>query len=157
MSAPRLHPRHAAQGTPEEPVLAAGIVLWRPGPDGPEFLLLRNGRHGSWGFPKGHVDAGERLLETALREVKEETGMQLPESALAPDFADSCLYPVRGHFKRVIYFLARAPGDGSGFRRSAEHDQAAWFNEEAALEHLRFDELRRTLIRASTRLAGSAP
>ncbi|MER3480461.1 MAG: DNA mismatch repair protein MutT [Meiothermus sp.] len=53
-------------------VLGAGGVLFNA--EG-EVLLLRD-RQGFWVFPKGHVDEGESLEQTALREVEEETGVK---------------------------------------------------------------------------------
>ena len=53
-------------------VRAAGGMVTRG--DGMMLLILRNGR---WDLPKGKVEAGETLLEAALREVEEETGMKV--------------------------------------------------------------------------------
>ena len=55
------------------PVLSAGVVVIRPGADGCRYLLLRAFRY--WDFPKGEVAPGERPLDTARREVAEETGI----------------------------------------------------------------------------------
>ena len=41
----------------------------------PLFLLIRDS-YSNWGFPKGHLESGERAEEAALREVREETGLQ---------------------------------------------------------------------------------
>lgn len=42
------------------------------------FLLLKN-RRGFWGFPQGHKEKGESEIQTLIREVREETGIQLLE------------------------------------------------------------------------------
>ncbi len=60
---------------------AGGIVT---APDGTMLLIQRNGR---WDLPKGKVEAGETLLQAALREVQEETGIKtqpLSHSATQP-------------------------------------------------------------------------
>jgi 8-oxo-dGTP pyrophosphatase MutT (NUDIX family) len=55
---------------------SAGAVVFHHGPDGKiEFLLLEH-RAGHWNFPKGLIEKGEQLQETAMREVKEETGLK---------------------------------------------------------------------------------
>lgn len=163
--------RAMPRGTPEDPVLAAGVLLWRPaeraGGPSAEFLLLRNARHGTWGFPKGHLEPGESLMDAALREVREETGMTVRQEGLAADFADTCIYQVPEKdrrpaeaaqgWKRVVHFLARAPEDGREFHRSQEHDEAGWFAEREALVRLQHDSSRRALIRAAERLRLELP
>ena len=52
---------------------AGGIVYRLDGGD-PLFLLIRDS-YQNWGFPKGHLETGERAEDAALREVREETGI----------------------------------------------------------------------------------
>ncbi|MFO1319996.1 MAG: NUDIX domain-containing protein [Burkholderiales bacterium] len=56
-----------------KPRRSAGVVVVRPGGGAWRFLLLRAFRY--WDFPKGGVEAGETLLQTALRETREETSL----------------------------------------------------------------------------------
>jgi len=71
---------------------SAGIVLYRPGPDGPEILLVHPGgpfwakkdEHG-WSIPKGEYDPAEEDGEAAaVREFTEELGQPLPDGARKP-------------------------------------------------------------------------
>jgi 8-oxo-dGTP diphosphatase len=55
-------------------VRAAGGVLWRPGPDGPQVAVVHRPRYDDWSLPKGKLEPGEHPLQGALREVAEETG-----------------------------------------------------------------------------------
>ena len=59
--------------------VSAGGVVFRVEPDAagrprPVFLLIRDS-YRNWGFPKGHLEAGEGPCDAALREVAEETGL----------------------------------------------------------------------------------
>ena len=80
-------------------VSAGGIVLRQP--DGVEerFLLIRDS-YRNWGFPKGHLETDEPPDAAALREVREETGLD--------DVA------LDGALLRSEVRLVGFPGDGSG-------------------------------------------
>lgn len=54
---------------------SAGGVVVRLDDGRPLFLLIRDG-YGHWGFPKGHLERGERAATAALREVMEESGVR---------------------------------------------------------------------------------
>lgn len=53
---------------------SAGGVVYRMDGGAPLFLLIRDS-YQNWGFPKGHLETGERAEDAALREVQEETGI----------------------------------------------------------------------------------
>jgi 8-oxo-dGTP pyrophosphatase MutT (NUDIX family) len=53
---------------------SAGGVVYRMDEGAPLFLLIRDS-YANWGFPKGHLEAGERAEDAAMREVCEETGL----------------------------------------------------------------------------------
>jgi 8-oxo-dGTP pyrophosphatase MutT (NUDIX family) len=52
-----------------------GIILFYNFPRSRKYLLVKQ-HQGHWGFPKGHIEKGEKLIETAIRELKEETGIK---------------------------------------------------------------------------------
>ncbi len=53
---------------------SAGGVVYRLADGAPLFLLIRDS-YQNWGFPKGHLERGERPEDAAVREVREETGL----------------------------------------------------------------------------------
>ena len=85
-------------------VLAAGVVCWREARGKPEFLLVSRVKYRDWSFPKGKLDPGELLPETAVREVHEETGMRI---RLGRELA-VISYPLPdGSDKEVHYWAAK--------------------------------------------------
>ncbi len=69
------------------------------------YLLVQN-PHGVYGFPKGHMEGTETELETAIREIREETDLQV---CFLKGFRSVDIYPspaVQGQMKQVVYFLA---------------------------------------------------
>jgi len=66
--------------------------------------LLVRGTTNRVGFPKGHIERGETEFETALREIYEETSLNV---ILKSDFKEEYEYSISGFIKKkVIYFLA---------------------------------------------------
>lgn len=66
---------------PDRPFVGVGVVVWR----GDEVLLIERGkgpRRGSWSLPGGMQELGETVRETAHREIKEETGLEIDVTGL---------------------------------------------------------------------------
>ena len=59
-----------------EPILQAGAIPFRHGDAGLEFCLITSVKKGHWQFPKGIIDPGETVEETALKESLEEAGLE---------------------------------------------------------------------------------
>lgn len=103
---------------------SCGVIPYRKQRDAVEFLLLFQSGSRTWSFPKGHREAGEDEQQTALRELREETGMQLE---LEQGFSACVEYPLTdppGARKRTVLFLAQA--NGSVLLRPAEIEAARW-------------------------------
>ena len=54
---------------------SCGAIVYRQRDSWVEVLLIRHKNGGHWAFPKGHVEKQETEEETALREIREETGL----------------------------------------------------------------------------------
>ncbi|MGF7212857.1 ADP-ribose pyrophosphatase YjhB (NUDIX family) [Skermanella aerolata] len=71
----------AGREYPDRPWVGVGVVVWQ----GERVLLIRRGRAprlGQWGLPGGAQSAGETLFEAAVREVLEETGLEVVPQAV---------------------------------------------------------------------------
>lgn len=111
-------------------VRAAGAVLWRREGDRTEVALVHRPRYDDWSLPKGKLDPGETIAQTAVREIKEETGFD----AVLGRYLARAEYsvPVRDGLipKTVDYFSAHA---ASGeFTANEEVDELRWLDAETA-------------------------
>ena len=85
---------------------SCGAIVYRRFHGNVEILLIKHINSGHWSFPKGHVEGDETELETAKREIKEETGLDV---ILDQTFRETVSYsPKRDTQKIVVYFLALA-------------------------------------------------
>jgi len=127
--------------------VAAGGVVLRESDHGREVALLGRANDGSWVFPKGTPTHGESLEETAVREVREETGLDVrilrPLGEMTYSFAAA---GDRVH-KVVHFFLMEATG-GDPSLHDAEYDEVRWVTVPEARRMLTFDTYRTVLDRA---------
>ena len=124
-------------GRPAAPirVRAAGCVVWRPAPAGPEVALIHRPRYDDWSFPKGKLDAGEGYVQAAVREVREETGYPVVLGRRLPTQVYDVSFGGPARMKRVKYWAAQAAVDGD-FQPNSEVDRLDWLPLAAALDRL---------------------
>jgi 8-oxo-dGTP diphosphatase len=108
-------------------VRAAGGLVVRRGPAGPEVAVIHRPRYDDWSLPKGKLQEGETWEQAALREVAEETGMRCELG----DELSPARYPDRkGRPKLVRYWLMRLV-EGS-FEPTREVDELRWLDPDRA-------------------------
>jgi 8-oxo-dGTP pyrophosphatase MutT (NUDIX family) len=128
-------------------------VVYQRGARGLEIVVCGRDSDGVWGLPKGTPDAGESLEQTALREVSEETGLQVK----AVEKLGVVQYwfsreGVRYH-KWVHYYLMEATG-GDTSAHDLEYDRVEWRPLEGALKTLSFKNEAEMVARAREIIEG---
>ena len=122
---------------------AGGIVFNSHG----QVLLTKHSQNKHWSFPKGWIEEGQTSKEAAIREVKEEGGV---EAEIIEKIGDSkYVYTLNGEkiFKVVVYFLMKyLSGDPKD--HDWEMEDAGWFTPEEALKTLDFSRDKELLKKA---------
>ena len=77
-----------------------GAVLYTKKNDIYEYLIIKD-RHESYSFPKGHIKKNETEMECAVREVKEETGIDMVPN---PSFFYGIEYPIGNSITKYVYY-----------------------------------------------------
>lgn len=112
-----------AEEYPEVTVWAAGGLVLREVDGSVEVLLVHRPHHDDWSFPKGKIDDGETLGQTAVREVEEETGLRCERN----DRLASVRYTdARGREKLVAYWTMSVVS--GAFVTNDETDAVGWFD-----------------------------
>lgn len=115
---------------------SCGAVVYRKSHGNTEILLIKHVNSGHWSFPKGHVEGNETELETARREIMEETGVEV---ILDPTFRETVSYsPKKDTQKIVVYFLAQA----KNFELKPQEEEVAdirWVDINYAVNILTYD------------------
>ncbi len=130
----------------EPPERSAGCVLYAVGEGGERrYLLLRHRNGGHWGFPKGRIEWGEGEEKAALREAREETGINEIELVLGFRSVSAYRFIRNGApvFKEVIYFLGRV--DPADVVLSDEHVEWRWLPYPVAQKTLTYANTRKVL------------
>jgi 8-oxo-dGTP pyrophosphatase MutT (NUDIX family) len=138
---------------------SAGGVVFRVVEGAPRYLLIRDS-YGHWGFPKGHVERGERSDTAALREVMEETGIRSASIAGSIEKIE-WFFRFRGaliHKRCEFYLMETSVGDTKP-QRSEGITACKWATLDEALELIEYENARSVLKRADdmARARSAAP
>jgi len=137
--------------------ISAGVLVYRE-EEQIKYLLLHYPA-GHWDFPKGHVEEDESMEETALRELKEETGINEGEVELKDGFRETIdyLYKKRGELshKKVIFFLGKT--EKEEVEISKEHQGFIWLPYQKAKQKVTFRNARRLLEKSQDFLEEDNP
>jgi 8-oxo-dGTP pyrophosphatase MutT (NUDIX family) len=132
---------------PPRAVTAAGGYVARPLDDDAVALLLIF-RRGAWDLPKGKQDEGETVEACALREVREEVGVEALHM-VRPLGTTLHGYARNGHYdvKTTHWFLMRTPECSFEPERREGIERVAWARWDVAYRHMGYDTLRRHMDR----------
>ena len=124
---------------------SCGAIVYRKFHGNTEILLIKHINSGHWSFPKGHVENGETEMETAKREIKEETAIDV---MIDPTFREIVTYsPKKDTVKVVVYFLARAKNVDFAPQES-EISEIRWVDISYAVNILSYENDRTIVSRA---------
>jgi len=116
---------------------------------GTDIILCGKREPPRWSLPKGRPDPGETIIQTALREVKEETGLdvRIEGSLGSVNYSFSSSIDRVRYNKVVHFFLMNALG-GSTANHDVEFDDVVWFSAEEAVLKLTFENEMGILVKA---------
>jgi 8-oxo-dGTP pyrophosphatase MutT (NUDIX family) len=137
-------------GIPSKRVISAGGVVYRRnGLMGPDIVLCGRREPSRWSLPKGRPDSGETIIETALREAKEETGLNVeierPLGSVNYWFVSSI---DRVKYNKTVHFFLMNVLGGSTANHDVEFDDVVWFSAEEAVRRLTFENEMEILVKA---------
>jgi len=138
--------------------ISSGGVVYRRYKGRTEVALIRT--RDKWRLPKGRVEEGEGLQETALREVREESGLEGRVVAKLGDITYWYTNKTKEGetiriFKRVYFYLIRRL-KGDVRQHDEEVAEARWFPLEEAVNKLSYLSERKTMRKAMSLLSASS-
>ena len=115
---------------------SCGAVVYRNIGGTIRYLLIKNRRSSNWSFPKGHVEDGETLEETAIREVYEEAGIRIK---IFPGFLSKSQYTIQNRIQKTVQIFAATTDDEQTRIQPEEIEDYIWLPFESAYNCLKFE------------------
>lgn len=126
---------------------SCGAIIFYKGKNATRILLVKNNNGRYWSFPKGHIEENESEHETAIREIKEETGLEIDIIGDFREVSDYC--PFGKIRKHVVFFLARAFTDEVKVQEE-EIAEYVWVDLQQARKICSYDNDLRIIDKAET-------
>ena len=108
--------------------VAAGGVVFREGNEGIEIVLVSRRAGGLFALPKGKVDPGEQVVQTAVREVLEETGLEAEILDALGEVRYWFTDETKERVDKVVHFFLMRPTGGDTADHDHEFDDVGWFH-----------------------------
>ena len=122
-------------------IAVGGIVENEQG----EILLVKTRRDGNWVFPGGQVEVGENLIDGVIREVKEESGVDIIVSHMVGIYSNTGTYEGHSGVKIVptkVIFDFVGQSIGGELTTSEETSDSHWVKKDLVLDYLSAPALR---------------
>jgi ADP-ribose pyrophosphatase YjhB (NUDIX family) len=119
--------------------VSAGGIVYQQSDDGPQVVLC--GRLGDrlWGLPKGTPIEGESIEQTARREVREETGLEVEIERPVGSIEYWFTRLEQGvRFHKIVHHFLMKPTGGAFDKHDHEYDVVEWFPAGTAVERLTY-------------------
>lgn len=126
---------------------SCGAVIFYNGKSNTRILLVKNNNGRYWSFPKGHIEIGETEEQTAIREIKEETSLDVEIKDGFREVSDYC--PFGKIRKHVVFFLAQAFTDNVRVQEE-EIAEYIWVDLQQARKLCSYDNDLRIINKADT-------
>src|SRR5207302_6911714 len=135
------------QPRPRVKVISSGGVVYRVENGVPLFLLLTSNKRGIWCLPKGLIEENEDEVTTAMREVREETGVsRVKLRGKVGQIKYQFGFRAKTYDKTVHFFLFET--DQADAKVGTEHDAMEWMPYEKALHTLSYPNEKEMLSKA---------
>ena len=140
-----------------ERLVSAGGVVYRQSCAGPEIVVCRRDSPAVMGLPKGTPEPGETQEQTALREVREETGLEVANRGLI----GSIRYWFQGRkpairYDKTVHFYLMSPTGGDLALHDHEFDAVEWLPYRDALLTLTYESEVEIVRKGLAMVAGEA-